>query len=163
MVDPVAFPVAPAGGGWDVEFTRLAREVQGGVRSLVQDLTARFQAAGLDCDVRIQQTPRGLSTFMALVGQRGLLCIVDLTVIDGMKVAQVPGAALDIRLLDACGDPVARRPIHRSEGAPAYQATANDILAVHQVGPCASAIHLLVMGIFGLPTAMTRGSGRTAA
>jgi hypothetical protein len=72
-VPPPGFPAAT---GWDVEFTRIAREVQGRVRMLVQVLTARFVAAGLDCDVQTRQTPRGLSTFLALVGQRGLLCMV---------------------------------------------------------------------------------------
>ena len=53
------------------------------------------------------QTPRGLSTFLALIGQRGLVCIVDLTLVDGMAIGLGPRASLDIRLLDACGDVVA--------------------------------------------------------
>jgi hypothetical protein len=163
VANPVPLPDSPAANGWDIEFTRLAREVQGRVRALVQDLTQRFHAAGLDCDVQIRQTPRGLSTFLALVGQRGLLCIVDMTLIDGMAVACEPGAALDIRLLDACGDSAARWSPHLPDGASVYQATSDRVLAVDQVGLCATAIHLLVMGIFGLPISASRGAERAAS
>lgn len=159
MGHPVPLPGSPAASGWDIEFTRLAREVQGRVRALVQDLTGRFQAAGLGCDVQVRQTPRGLSTFLALVGQRGLLCVVDMTLIDGMAVAREAGAVLDIRLLDACGDFAARCAPHLADGASADQATSDGILAMNQVGPCATAIHLLVMGVFGLPSS-SRGSER---
>ena len=154
MAHPVPLPGAPAASGWDIEFTRLSREVQGRVRVLVQDLTHRFQAAGLNCDVQVRHTPRGLSTFLALVGQRNLLCIVDMTLIDGMTVAREPGAALDIRLLDACGDAVARQALHSDDCASPYKMTSDGILAAEQVGPCATAIHAMVMGIFGLPTSM---------
>jgi len=160
MSNPVPLPGPPAASGWDIEFTRLAREVQARVRALVQELTPRFQAAGLGCDVQLRQTPRGLSTFLALVGQRGLLCIVDMTLIDGMAVARESGAALDIRLLDACGDCVAKCLPHLPDGASIYQATSDAILAADQVGRRATAIHLLVMGNFGLPGSALRGAER---
>ena len=48
----------------------------------------------------------------------------------------------------------------RAPGAPAYQATSDGILAMAQVAPCATAIHLLVMGVFGLPLAGAGGSAR---
>lgn len=160
MGNPVPLPGAPAASGWDIEFTRLAREVQGRVQTLVQDLTGRFQAAGLLCEVQVRQTPRGLTTFLALVGQRGLLCIVDITLIDGMAVARQPGAVMDIRLLDACGESAAKYSLHLANAAVRYQATSDGILAMHQVGPCATAIQLLVMGVFGLQTSTSRGSER---
>ena len=160
MAPPVPLPGIPAGSGWDVEFTRLAREVQVGIRALARELAGRFQAAGLGCDVQVRQTPRGLSTFLALVGQRGLLCMVDMTLIDGMAVAREAGAALDIRLLDACGDSAARCSPHSTGGATGWQATSEGILAMSQVGHRATAIHLLVMGVFGLPTSTSRGSER---
>ena len=152
----MANPVPPTGlladGGWDIEFTRLAREVQGRIRTLVQDLMRRFQAVGLGCDVRVR-----------LVGQRGLLCIVDMTLVDGMTVAREPAAALDIRLLDACGDPAASRSLHVPNGPSPYQVTSDGVLAADQVGPCATAIHLLVMGSFGMPTSTQRGRTSSAA
>ena len=163
MRHSVPLPGSPAASGWDIEFTRIAREVQGRVRMLVQDLTARFIAAGLDCDVQTRQTPRGLSTFLALVGQRGLLCMVDVTVIDGMAIARERGATLDIRLLDACGDSAATCSPHMTKGTPAYQATSDGILAIDQVAACATAIHLLVMGMFGLPTSESGGNARTVS
>jgi hypothetical protein len=81
--------------------------VQPRVEACRLDLARRFQAIGLGSDTTVTQTPRGLSTFLALLGQRGLVCIVDLTLVDGMAVGQGPCANLDIRLLDACGDVVA--------------------------------------------------------
>ena len=160
MVNPGPHPDSPTESGWDIEFTRLAREVQSRILVLVQDLTGRFHAAGLGCDVQMRQTPRGLTTFLALVGQRGLLCMVDLTLIDGMTAARERGAALDIRLLDACGDSAARYSLHGIDGASACQATSDGILALNQVGPCATAIHLLVIGVFGLSPSARRGSER---
>ncbi len=163
MGDPVPLPGSPAASGWDIEFTRIAREVQCRVRVLVQELTARFLAAGLDCDVQTRQTPRGLSTFLALVGQRGLLCMVDMTLVDGMATARERGAMLDIRLLDACGDAAARWSPHLADGAPAYQATSDGILAIEQVTACAAAVHLLVMGVFGLPASGCGWNARTGS
>jgi hypothetical protein len=163
MGHPVPSPGSPDAVGWDIEFTRIAREVQGRIRVLVQDLTARFLAAGLDCDVQTRQTPRGLSTFLALVGQRGLLCMVDVTLIDGMTIARERGATLDIRLLDACGDSAATCSPHLADGAPAYQATSDGILAIEQVAACATAIQLLVIGVFGLPTSGPGGNVRTVS
>jgi hypothetical protein len=95
-----------------------------------------------------------------------LLCIVDMTLIDGMAVARESGAALDIRLLDACGDCVAKclphlpHLPHLPDGASIYQATSDAILAADQVGRRATAIHLLVMGNFGLPGSALRGAER---
>lgn len=107
MSQPHAIPTPPSEPAWDIAFTRLTRAVQPQVEACRLDLARRFQAIGLGSDTTVTQTPRGLSTFLALVGQRGLICIVDLTLIDGMAVGQGPCAALDIRLLDACGDVVA--------------------------------------------------------
>jgi hypothetical protein len=163
MSHSVPLPGSPAASGWDIEFTRIAREVQGRLRVLVQDLTVRFLAAGLDCDVQTRQTPRGLSTFLALVGQRGLLCMVDMTLIDGMAIARERGAALHIRLLDACGDSAATCSPHIADGAPAYQATSDGILAIEQLAACATAIHLMVMGVFGLPISASGGNARTVS
>jgi hypothetical protein len=160
MDNPVPLPRSPAASGWDIGFTRLAREVQSRIEAIVQELTPRWRAAGLGCDVQVRQTPRGLSTFVAVIGQRGLLCIVDMTLIDGMAVAREPGAALDIRLLDACGDCAARGSPRLLEGESAYRTTADGVLAASQVGPCATAVYVLAMGHFGLPTAAPLGTER---
>ena len=130
------------------------------MRALLAELTRRFRGAGLGCAIQLQQTPRGLSMFLALVGQRGLICIVDVTLVDGMQVAHQAGAALDIRLLDACGDVVARQPWHRPDGASTYQATAECILPNGQIRAGATSVYVLVMGLFGLPTKGDRGSAR---
>jgi len=104
MPQPSAIPKPPSQPAWDITVTRLMRAVRPQIESCALHLARRFQAIGLGSDVQVQQTPRGLSTFLALVGQRGLICIVDMTLVDGMALGQGPYASLDIRLLDACGD-----------------------------------------------------------
>ena len=108
MVQPHPVPAPPGEPAWDIAFTRLTLAVRPQVDACVLELTRRFQAIGLGCDAQSRQTPRGLATFLAVVGQRGLLFIVDITLIDGMAVDRGPCAALDIRLLDACGDVTGR-------------------------------------------------------
>jgi len=107
LSQPPAIPVPPREPAWDITFTRLVRAAGPPVDACMRELALRFQALGLDTDVTVRLTPRGLSTYLALVGRRGLVCIVELTLVDGMAVGQGPCAVLDIRLLDACGDVVA--------------------------------------------------------
>lgn len=97
----------PGEPAWDLAFTRLAHGVRPGLEACVQQLQRQFIAMGLGTDRQDRQTPRGTSVFLSVVGRRGLLCIVDITLVDGMAVGQGRRAALDIRLLDACGDVVA--------------------------------------------------------
>ena len=97
-------PLSPSVPTWDIAFTRLAHATRPRVEACARDLVHRFEAIGLTTDVEVRQTPRGLSTFIAVVGDRGLICIVDLTLIDGMAVHTGPIATLDVRLIDACGD-----------------------------------------------------------
>jgi hypothetical protein len=106
MSQPHAIPTPPTEPAWDIAFTRLTRAVQPRVDACSAELARRFQAIGLGSDKTVTQTPRGLSTFLALVGQRGLVCIIDLTLVDGMAVDHRPYASLNVRLLDACGDVV---------------------------------------------------------
>lgn len=150
MGNPVPLPGVPAAIGWDITFTRLSNAVQERVMALVQDLTSRLHSAGLACDVQVRQTPRGVSTFLAVVGQRGLIFVVDMTLVDGMSVGRQPGARLDIRLLDACGDVAATCSACSSDGASAFETLPDRILAWTQVGLCSTAVHVLAMGHFGL-------------
>lgn len=159
--NPVPVPDGPAASGWDIEFTRLSGKVLRRVQKLVQELAARFGAAGLECDVRVRQTPRGLSTYLAVVGQRGLLFIVDMTLIDGLAVARLRGACLDIRLLDGCGDPAVHCSPHSLDDVSAFRTTLDEIMAEDQIGPCATTICLLAMGHFGLIAAATPGTERS--
>ena len=108
MSQPNAIPAPPSEPAWDITVTRLTRAVRPQVEAWALDLARRFHALGLGSETQVRQTPRGLSTFLALVGQRGLICIIDMTLVDGMAVGQGPCAALDIRLLDACGDVLGR-------------------------------------------------------
>ena len=107
MAKPHFDPVIPREPAWDITFTRLVHAVSPWVADCALGLARRFRAIGLGIDTQIRQTPRGFSTFLALVGERGLICIVDLTLVDGMAIGQGPGAVLDIRLLDSCGEVVA--------------------------------------------------------
>jgi hypothetical protein len=99
-------PAPPSEPAWDITFTRLTHAVQPLIEAGAFELERRFGAIGLRGETQVKPTPRGWSAFLALVGQRSLICIVDLTLIDGMAVGLGPCAELDIRLLDACGDVV---------------------------------------------------------
>ncbi len=111
-------PAPPSEPSWDIAFTRLSQTLWPLVDGYVRDLAQQLLASGLCTDAQVRQTPRGLSTFLAVTGPRGLLCIVEVTLIDGMAVRQGPRAALDIRLLDACGDvAVARLGRHLPVGS----------------------------------------------
>jgi hypothetical protein len=107
MAHPHPSFAPPSEPAWDLTFTRLANAIRPGVDDCVRELVRQFRAMGLGSDQQVRQTPRGSSVFLSVLGRRGLLCIVDFTLIDGMAVGQGRRATLDIRLLDACGDVVA--------------------------------------------------------
>jgi hypothetical protein len=150
MVQPNAFPVPPSEPAWDITFTRLTRAVRPRVEAFVRDLARRFQAIGLGSDATFTQTPRGLSTFLALVGQRGLICIVDLTLVDGMAVGQGPCAALDIRLLDACGDVVADGLASGAQGCSFAENSANQALSSENLDRAVTAVYVATLAQFDL-------------
>jgi hypothetical protein len=106
MVQPHVLPTPPAMPAWDITITRMTQAVRPQLLACALGLARRFEALGLGHDLSLRQTPRGLSSFLALVGRRGLVCIVDMTLVDGMAVGLGPSAALNLRLLDACGDVV---------------------------------------------------------
>jgi hypothetical protein len=124
MAQPRPVIEPPGEPAWDIAFTRLARALRPAVDAGVLDLAHRFQAIGLGCHLQHRLTPRGLSTFLAVLGPRGLRCIVDVTLVDGVAVGLGPWAALDIRLLDACGDVVAEGPADGLHVAPLSAAAA---------------------------------------
>ena len=134
-------PAPPSQPAWDITVTRLTRAVRPQVEACAQGLARRFQAIGLGSDTQVRQTPRGLSTFLALVGQRGLICIVDMTLVDGMAVGQGPCAALDIRLLDACGDVL---------GRPYGETLAVDALSPENLDRAAMAVYVATLAQFDL-------------
>ena len=158
---PSPTPVLPGEPAWDITFTRLTRLVLPGLEACMQGLAGRFQAMGLGCDITVAQTPRGVSVFLALLGARGLIGIVDMTLVDGQALDQalgkVPSAALDLRLLDACGDVVApdlarhapARVFHDAAGA------ANAIAPAH-LTPMLTAVYVTALALFDLPCAEPR-------
>ena len=104
MAQPHHTSAPPSEPVWDVTFTRVSNAVGPTVNSFLLELVRLFRAVGLGTEQQGGQTPRGTSAFLSVVGSRGLLCIVDITLIDGMAVGQGPRTSLDIRLLDACGE-----------------------------------------------------------
>ena len=89
---------------WDISYTRMAQVLLPQIEIFTQSLARQFQAFGIITDTQVRPTPRGLSTFLSLIGERSLICIIEFTVIDGMAVGHKLRASVDIRLLDACGD-----------------------------------------------------------
>jgi len=155
------FPEAPKHALWDLTFTRLAIAVQPQLNAFQQGLLQRFKAIGMACETNVRQTPRGLSTMLALVGQRGLICIVDVTLIDGMAVGRGPCAALDIRLLDACGDVAAEGLASESLGQLSPDNLAVCVLfSTEQLERAATAVYVASMAHFDLlkPSAPITGS-----
>jgi hypothetical protein len=151
MAQPHPVPALPIEPAWDITFTRLALAVQPRVEAGALDLARRFQAIGLESRTQVRQTPRGLSTFVALVGQRGLVCIVDMTLVDGMAVGQGPCTALDIRLLDACGDVVADGLAGGALGRRFDDTSTAPPLQAESLAQAATAVYVAIVGHFDLP------------
>ncbi len=143
-------PALPGVPAWDIVFTRLAQAMGPPVEACAHGLARRFQAIGLGSDTQVRQTPRGLSVFLALVGERGLICIVDITLVDGMAVHQGPCAALDIRLLDACGDVVAERLADGMPGRTGLETATAQALISDNLDRAATAIYVAALAHFEL-------------
>ncbi len=140
----------PRQPAWDITVTRLVRAVRPQVEACALDLARRFEAIGLSSDTQVRQTPRGLSTFLALVGQRGLICIIDMTLVDGMAVGQGPCAVLDIRLLDACGDVAADGLAGEGLGRPCHETAAAEALSRESLERAAVAVYVATLAQFDL-------------
>lgn len=138
---------------WDIAFTRMSRQMAPEVDACLRGLALRFQAIGLHCDLQSRPTPRGQSSLLAAVGRRGLLFIVDVTLIDGMAVAGLRGATLDVRLLDACGDTVAHCSAAAGSGALVYRTSADEVIAAAELSRSATSVFVMAMGHFDLVTA----------
>jgi len=156
MAQAHPIPATPSEPAWDISFTRLVLAWQPRLQACALDLARRFHALGLGSDTRSSQTPRGLSTFVALVGQRGLICIVDLTLVDGMAVGEGPCARLDIRLLDACGDVVADGLARGAAGYSTHGLTQAAAPSTQHLDQAATAVYLAALGHFELLRPLAR-------
>jgi len=150
MGQPVPHIHRPDHQGWDIEFTRMSRPVLAHVHQCARELTLRFQTLGLSCETQVRPTPRGLSTFLTVVGQGRLLFIVDFTLVDGMAVAGHAGAALDVRLLDASGDVREHCCPAPSPGGPGYHASFDRTFASAVSGLSATGLYLMAIDNFDL-------------
>ena len=150
MSQPSAIPAPPSQPAWEITVTRLTRAARPQVEACAQGLARRFQAIGLGSDTQVRQTPRGLSTFLALVGQRGLICIIDMTLVDGMAVGKGPCAALDIRLLDACGDVAADGLASGVLGRACHETSAAEALSPENLDRAATAVYVTTLAQFDL-------------
>lgn len=156
MAQPHPAPTLPGAPVWDITFTRLAHATRPHVEVFSLGLARRFQAIGLGTDTQVRQTPRGLSTFLALVGERGLICVIDLTLVDGMATCQGPCAALDIRLLDACGEVVADGLADDMLGRDGLQTAAVQALISDNLDRAATAVYVAALGHFDILRSVTR-------
>jgi len=141
---------------WDITFTRLVHAAGPQLEACINRLARRFAAIGLCSDTTVTQTPRGFSHFLALVGQRGLLCIVELTLIDGMAVGLGPKAALDFRLLDACGDVVEEGLCTGLQGCSSFETAASPALSPENLDRAATAVYLATVAHFDPERASAR-------
>jgi hypothetical protein len=154
MVQPSAIPTPPGEPAWDIIFTRLTQAARPRVDACARNLARRFQAIGVGSDTQTRQTPRGLSTFLALVGRHGLICLVDMTLVDGRAVGQGPSVALGIRLLDACGEVVADGLTDLQAGGlrdPAcHEDFATGLLTPESLDRAATAVYVATLAQFDL-------------
>ncbi len=150
MAQPHPLPTPPVQPAWDIAYTRMTQCVRPRLEACALDLARRFLAIGLGSDTQVRQTPRGLSTFLAIVGPIGLICIVDMTLVDGMAVGRGPCAMLDIRVLDACGDVVAHGLAHGDVGRPFRETTTADALKSQDLDRAATAVYVTTLGHFDL-------------
>jgi hypothetical protein len=150
MDSPQPHTAPPGQAGWDIRFTRLARAMQPQIDAFAQGLGRRFQALGQGIDIQVRQTPRGMSTFVALVGQRGLVCIIEVTWVDGMAIGQGPCATLDIRLLDACGEVVADGLAGGLQDASFDKTSVAAALSPEHLHRAATALYVATLGHFDL-------------
>ena len=111
---------------------------------------------GLSCDTEVRPMPRGLSTLLTLVGKRGLICIVDMTLVDGMAVGQGSCAGLEIRLLDACGDMVDDGLISDAAGRTFLDAAAAAALIAQSLDRTATGIYVATLAHFDLLQPLSR-------
>jgi hypothetical protein len=156
MAQPHSIPAPVGPPAWDITFTRLTQAARPRVDAFTRDLARRFQALGLGTDTQVRHTPRGLSTFLALVGQRGLICIVDLTLVDGVVVRQAPCAALDVRLLDACGDVVVDGLASGVQGRNFHEHSAAEALNADSLDQAATAVYVATLAQFDLVRPVAR-------
>ena len=156
MVEPHPIPAPPVEPAWDIAFTRLAQAVRPQVDACALDLARRFRAIGVGSHAQAGQTPRGLSTFLALVGQRGLICIVDMTLVDGMAIGKGPRAMLDIRLLDACGDVVAEGLASGAHSLVRQEISGAQALVSENLDQAATAVYVATLAHFDLLRPLAR-------
>jgi hypothetical protein len=160
MSQPYARSLPPGEPTWDIQMTRLTRALGPHIEAFAAVLARRFQAIGIESRTQVRPTPRGLSTFLALVGQRGLICIVDITLVDGSAVGLGPCAVLNIRLLDACGDVVeaslaAGVESCRFDGR-SDPAAAAETLLPESLDRAATAVYVATLGHFDLQRPLAR-------
>jgi hypothetical protein len=91
-----------------------------------------------------------LSTFLALMGRRGLICIVDLTLVDGMAVGRGRCTALDIRLLDACGDVAAEGLAGGVLGRACHEESAAEVFSAESLARAATVVYVATLAQFAL-------------
>ena len=149
-------PPSPDEPFWDITFTRLTSALRPCFDAFVVDLARRFQKIGLRSDVQVRHTPRGVSTFLSLVGQRGLICIVDITLVDGMATGQGPSTLVKIRLLDACGDVVADSLASGPQCCSLQDTSAIAALTTAHLDRTATAVYVATLAQFDLLQPLTR-------
>jgi len=150
MATPHLIPAAPSQPAWEITITRLTQALQPRLEACAQALLRRFQGIGLRGDLQVRQTPRGQSTFLALVGQRGLIGIVDISLLDGMALGQEPYVTLDVRLLDACGDVVMAGLAQRESLHSAAELANSDAFSPESLDRAVTAIFVASLAQFDL-------------
>lgn len=115
---------------------------------------------GLTCDRQVKPTRRGLTTFLAAVGQRGLLFMVEISLLVVVQPAGQRDVMVDATLLDACGDVVAPCITAHRMVPGCRQACCEHILADTDLTRAMTSIYVLAMAHFDLVPVVGRGAQR---
>jgi hypothetical protein len=140
----------PAHPGWEVAVTRISRQVLGRVGSCVRELAGRFSAEGLICVSEVRLLPRGMAAVLSAGTPVGTLFELEYTVVDGMPISGLPGATLDVRLLDSDGYAVAECSPLCDPGVICYHTSADEIIAASADCLSVDAVHEVVADHFDL-------------
>jgi len=152
----------PPHPGWDIALSRMWLQVSADVATCLRTLATRFDAVGLDCEIRTRLGPRSVATVMSVCTPSQRLFELEYTLVDGMQASGMPGAVLVLRLLDTDGQPLAAGSTGSSCTRSPYLDSAAKIVA--DCGDCLSAasVHEVVSRHFDLLHRRRREPGQPA-
>jgi hypothetical protein len=143
----LALPSAP---GWEIEFSRIARDVKPRLKHCAAELGNLFRAAGNESRFALRLTAIGITGSLTVLGQRAPLLSFEFHLVDGLAAQRTPGARLEVNLLNANAKVVAFCTPLPADSARPLARTAPAILSEAQTVLCASHLYCVATEHFDL-------------